>query len=72
MNTNNAYSRMMKYKAQFCKSNHTAQSTADEVFKTIKVLSGFKSHSRNHLQKEYQLIRNGDILVDNATYNKSK
>lgn len=61
MNTNNAYSRMMNYKTQFCKSDYTEQHIADEVYKTIKALSGFKNHSRYNLQKEYKLIRKGDI-----------
>lgn len=61
MNTNNAYSRMMKYKARFGNSDYTEQHTADEVYKTIKALSGFKNHSRDNLQKEYKLIRKGDI-----------
>ena len=56
-NSDNAYDRMVKYKARQNKSLCSdAKQTSKQI---IESLSGFKNHSRENLFKEYHLIRKG-------------
>lgn len=56
-NSDNAYDRMVKYKAWQNKS--LCSDTKQTSKQVIESLSGFKNHSRENLLKEYHLIRKG-------------
>lgn len=61
MSNSTAYERMQIYKAKHCTKECDASEKKRQAHVAIKALSGFKSHSRQNLIKEYNIIRKGDI-----------